>query len=462
MKQISESLSIRDGRLLFESCDVTRLAEKFGTPLFVISEGHLRSNLRRYKTAFEQCWPEGHVRIMPALKACPILAIRRVLSDEGCGCDVFGPGELEGALRGGVDPSAISVNGSIKGRSIIRHAIDVGARIVLDSPKELELCEEEAASLDKMARVMFRIKPFMSELETTSDFVPDAEIREITQMIKYGIPTSEVLPMGPRAMELAHINPIGIHVHMGRHSKKMEVWQSWVRHCVLLTKRLSNSMDGWVPQEVNFGGGFPSFPDKDTDVYVQGYDGPAIEAYAKGITESFRNTMREVSMDPSGITIEVEPGRGLHCDTGIHLTTVHNIKEETENRPRKWVEMDTSEVFLGVPGFNEKPPFDFIFANKADYATEVITDMVGQTCNAELLFNQVQTPVLEEGDVVALLNTGSYIEPMAANFNALPRPGTVLVCGDQAELIKRHETVDEVFSRDVIPDRLVALETSAV
>ena len=462
MKQISESLSIRDGRLLFESCDVTRLAEKFGTPLFVISEGHLRSNLRRYKTAFEQCWPEGNVRIMPALKACPILAIRRVLSDEGCGCDVFGPGELEGALRGGVDPSAISVNGSIKGRSIIRHAIDVGARIVLDSPKELELCEEEAASLDKMARVMFRIKPFMSELETTSDFVPDAEIREITQMIKYGIPTSEVLPMGPRAMELAHINPIGIHVHMGRHSKKMEVWQSWVRHCVLLTKRLSNSMDGWVPQEVNFGGGFPSFPDKDTDVYVQGYDGPAIEAYAKGITESFRNTMREVSMDPSGITIEVEPGRGLHCDTGIHLTTVHNIKEETENRPRKWVEMDTSEVFLGIPGFNEKPPFDFIFANKADYATEVITDMVGQTCNAELLFNQVQTPVLEEGDVVALLNTGSYIEPMAANFNALPRPGTVLVCGDQAELIKRHETVDEVFSRDVIPDRLVALETSAV
>ncbi|MDA7585876.1 hypothetical protein N8739_11635 [Luminiphilus sp.] len=462
MKQISESLSIRDGRLLFESCDVTRLAEKFGTPLFVISEGHLRSNLRRYKTAFEQCWPEGNVRIMPALKACPILAIRRVLSDEGCGCDVFGPGELEGALRGGVDPSAISVNGSIKGRSIIRHAIDVGARIVLDSPKELELCEEEAASLDKIARVMFRIKPFMSELETTSDFVPDAEIREITQMIKYGIPTSEVLPMGPRAMELAHINPIGIHVHMGRHSKKMEVWQSWVRHCVLLTKRLSNSMDGWVPQEVNFGGGFPSFPDKDTDVYVQGYDGPAIEAYAKGITESFRNTMREVSMDPSGITIEVEPGRGLHCDTGIHLTTVHNIKEETENRPRKWVEMDTSEVFLGVPGFNEKPPFDFIFANKADYATEVITDMVGQTCNAELLFNQVRTPVLEEGDVVALLNTGSYIEPMAANFNALPRPGTVLVCGDQAELIKRHETVDEVFSRDVIPDRLVALETSAV
>ena len=461
IKQINESLSIREDRLFIEACDVANLAETFGTPLFVISESHLRNNLRRYKAAFETCWPEGQIRIMPAIKASPILAVRRVLSDEGCGCDVFGPGELECAVRGGVDPAAISVNGSIKDRHIIRRAIDLGARIVLDSPRELELCEDEAAKLNKMARVMFRIKPFMDELETKSDFIPDAEIREMTQMIKYGVPTSELLPMGPRAIALEHIEPIGIHVHMGRHSKKMEVWQSWARHCVLLTKRLSDSMGGWVPSEVDFGGGFPSFPDKDTDVYIQGYDGPSLEEYAKGITDSFRSAMLEAAMDPTGITIEVEPGRGLHCDTGIHLTTVHNIKEETENRPRKWVELDTSEVFLGIPGFNEEPPFDFIFANKANHAIAVVTDMVGQTCNAELLFNQVSTPLPEEGDVVVLLNTGSYIEPMAANFNALPRPGTVLVCGDKAELVKRHETVAEVFARDIIPERLTARRQGA-
>lgn len=454
MQQISESLSIRDGRLWIEGCDVGNLAEQFGTPLFVISENHLRVNLRRYKSAFKKYWPEGPVRIMPAIKASPILAVRKVLTDEGCGCDVFGPGELECALRGGVDPLDISVNGSIKDRAIICRAIDVGARIVLDSPRELELCEEEAAKLNKIARVMFRIKPFMDELQTKSDFLPDAEIREMTQLIKYGVPTSEVMPMGPRAMALAHIDPIGIHVHMGRHSKKMEVWQSWVRHCVLLTKRLSDSMGGWVPQEIDFGGGFPSFPDKDPDVHVKGYEGPSLEEYARGITDSLRDTMREVEMSPSGITIEVEPGRGLHADTGIHLTTVCNIKEETENRPRKWIELDTSEIFLGVPGLNETPPFDYIFANKAENDMKAIADMVGKTCNAELLFKQVPIPAMELGDVVALLNTGSYIEPMAANFNALPRPGTVLVCGDQAELIKRHETVEEVFARDIIPARL--------
>lgn len=454
MQQISDSLSIRNDRLYVEGCDATELAREFGSPLFVISETHLRKNLQRYKSAFESHWPEGNVRIMPAIKACPLLAVRRVLSDEGCGCDVFGPGELEGALRGGVDSSAISVNGSIKDREIIRHAIEIGARIVLDSPRELELCEEEAAKQNRKVRVMFRIKPFMAELEVTSDFLPDAEIREMTQLIKYGIPTSELMGMAPRAMELPHIEPVGIHVHMGRHSKKLEVWQSWVRHCVLLTKRLSDAMGGWTPAEIDFGGGFPSFPDRDTDVAIKGYPGPSLEEYAECITQTLRDTFADVGMSPVGLLIEVEPGRGLHSDTGIHLSTVRNIKYETEHRPRKWIELDTSEVFLGIPGLNTEPPFDVIFASQANASLDTTADMVGMTCNAELLFNQIPTPELELGDVIAMLNTGSYIEPCAANFNALPRPGTVLVVGDKAELIKRHETIDEVFARDVVPSRL--------
>ena len=151
--QINQSLSVMQGRLFLENCDLTDIAKQFGTPLFVVSETHLRSNLRRYKKAFAAHWQEGPVRIMPSLKASPLLAIRKVLSDEGCGCDVFGPGELECALRSNMNPADISINGSIKDRSIIRRGIEIGARIVLDSPRELEICEQEAASLNKIARV---------------------------------------------------------------------------------------------------------------------------------------------------------------------------------------------------------------------------------------------------------------------------------------------------------------------
>jgi diaminopimelate decarboxylase len=453
-RQINQFLSIRQDRLFLENCDLTEIAKQFGTPLFVISESHLRSNLRRYKNAFTKYWHEGPVRIMPSLKASPLLAIRKVLSDEGCGCDIFGPGELECALRGGVNPSEISVNGSIKDREIIRRGIDIGARIVLDSPRELEMCEEEGRALNKIARVMFRIKPVLSNVGVMSDFAPDYEIRDLTQLIKYGIPTAELLPMCTRVMQLDHVEPIGIHVHIGRHSSQLEVWESLVTQTVLLTKQMSELMSGWIPSEVDFGGGFPSFPNTDPDVYVKGYSEHQIEDYAKVIVTTFRHTMATVNLDCAGITLEVEPGRGLHCDTGVHLTSVKNIKQEDGERARKWAEVDTSEVFLGVPGLSEEDPFAVMVANKTDQPNSIITDIVGLTCNAERLCNQIETPVLDCGDVLALLNTGSYIEAMAANFNALPRPGSVLVSDTVAELVKRHETIDDVLARDIIPERL--------
>jgi len=438
-----------------EGCSVPDLAQEFGSPLFLVSEAHLKHNLAEYQRAFSEAWPEGPARIMPALKANCSLAVRSILSKEGAGCDVFGPGELEGALRGGVLPEAISVNGSIKDTSIIEKAIEIGARIVLDSPRELTLCDEVSRRVGKTARVMFRLKPHMKELDIKSDFMPELDIRYLTQIIKYGIPTSEVLIMGPRAMLMPYIDVVGIHIHMGRHSKKLEVWQAWVEQCIELTKVLSDSMNGWQPAEINFGGGFPSESDTDTDVTIKGYAGPTLDDYARIITDTLRSALKTNGLNAQGLLIEVEPGRGLHTDTGIHLTRVKNLKHETATMDHHWAEVDTSEVFLGVHGLNlEAPPFEYVIANKAEQLAMMKSDIVGCTCNAEILFFQVDVPKLEVGDTIAFLNTGAYIEPMATNFNALPRPGMVLVTGNTAELIKRPETVDDVFSRDIIPARL--------
>ena len=461
--RVNHSLTLRNGHLFMEDCDTVEIARKFGTPLFLVSESHLRHNLRLYTQAFEDAWSEGSVRIMPSLKANPVIAVRKVLSDEGAGCDVFGSGELHAALRGGVAPDAISVNGSIKDREIISKAIKAGARIVLDSPRELEICEEIAAKLNQVARVMFRIKPYMKELDTMSDYTPELEIRFMTQAIKYGVPTSELLPMGLKAKRSPHINPTGVHAHMGRHSKKPEVWRAWVTNCVKLTKELSDAMDGWVPGEMNFGGGFPSFPDKDTDVAIKGYPGPSLEELADVITSSLREEMRNNKLEANGLSIEVEPGRGIHSDTGIHLTTVKNMKHESRNQEHRWAEVDTSQVFLGVSGANfNQSKFDFIIANNASGKADFISDIVGQTCNLEVLFYQVAVPALGIGDVIALLNTGSYIEPCTQNFNALPRPGMALVSGSHVDLIKRHETIEDVFARDIVPARFADVENPSI
>lgn len=452
---INPSLSSRGKELFIEERSTVSLAQEFGTPLFVVSENHLRQNLHMYRDEFTQRWPEGPIRIMPSLKANPLIAIRRILTDENTGCDVFGPGELEAAIRGGVPAEQISVNGSTKDRAIIRRAIDHGARVVLDSPRELLLCEEIAGVLNKTARVMFRLKPCLDDLDVMSDYAPEYSIRELTQLIKYGIPKSELLSMASQYTHMKHVDAVGVHVHMGRHSKQLDVWRAWVENTIALTAELRNAIGAWTPREINLGGGLPSFPDDDTDVTVKGYNGPKLPELAECITSTLRASMRQHGLDANGVIFEIEPGRGIHCDTGIHLTTVRNLKTETNGGVHRWAEVDTSQMFLGIGGANfDKPKFQFRVANRINEPNTNKTDIVGLTCNLEVLFYQVHVPELSLGDTIALLNTGSYIEPCTQNFNALPRPGTVLVCGDQAELIKRHETVNDVFARDIVPERL--------
>lgn len=457
---IHQPLSIRNGHLYVEDCDTVELAREFGTPLFVVSEQKLVSNYRAYRDAFASRWPEGRVRVMGAIKANPVTAIRRVLTREGCGCDTFGMGELELALRGQVPHEDIAVNGSIKSPEIIARAIDLGIHIILDSARELDYCEQEARRLGKKADILLRLKPYLDDLDDPSDFFPSRLIRDMTQTVKYGIPTSEMLPMVPQIRNSQWVNLVGVHTHSGRHSKSDAFWRSLVSNFVKLTKQISVEMGGdWIPKIASVGGGFAAERDRESRVAVTDYESPSVDHYAEVITNIFRDTMHSCGLPTEGIVLEVEPGRALHNETGIHLSQIHVVKHETANIDRKWAETDTSECFLSMGSLNETCPFDYVIANKADKDKTDKADLVGITCNYECLAEQAPVPALESGDILAFLNTGSYIEVYTCNFNALPRPGMVLVSGNQAEWVKRTETLEDVFSRDVIPERLQAVDS---
>ncbi|WOH36819.1 hypothetical protein RI844_15790 [Thalassotalea fonticola] len=444
-------LSVKHGHLHLEGVDLVEAAKTHGTPLFVVSETYLRKNIQHYKQQFEKYWPEGNVKVLPSVKANPNIAIRKIVDSEGAGCDIFGASELECAIRAGVKGENISVNGSIKDNNIINKSISIGATIILDSPKELDLCIEESRKLNKKANILLRLKPYIKDLDDNSDFLPSAQIKQLTQTIKYGIPTTEVMVMVETLKGCNDVNLLGVHIHMGRHSKKLQVWQQLIAAYTNLIKQLSIKLDGWNPKVVNFGGGFAASLDRETRVAVTDYPTPTVEDYAKSITSAFRDNMNAHGLTTKDILIEVEPGRATHNQTGLHLTSVKNIKHEAINIEHTWAEVDTSEVFLSIMGVNPTPPFDFVVASKPDSIVEDCLDIVGSTCNAEWIFEQVMVPKLIEGDVIALLNTGAYVEPMAANFNALPRPGMLLVSDDKSFMIKRHETVDDVFQRDIIP-----------
>jgi diaminopimelate decarboxylase len=180
---------------------------------------------------------------------------------------------------------------------------------------------------------------------------------------------------------------------------------------------------------------------------------PTIEQYAGACTQTLREELHRHGIATDGLMLQLEPGRSLHGDTGIHLTTVTNIKRMS--RPIRWtiVVVDTTEFWF-TGGRYEHHLHDYVFANKPDAPMVGKADIIGRSCYGDRLMPIVPIPDVEVGDVLALLDTGAYQEVSMSNFNAMPRPATVLITGDQASVIRRRENEADVLRRDQIPDHL--------
>jgi diaminopimelate decarboxylase len=153
------------------------------------------------------------------------------------------------------------------------------------------------------------------------------------------------------------------------------------------------------------------------------------------------------------MTLQIEPGRSLYGNAGIHLSSVLKTKYQTLPITWNWVLLDTTYFFF-AGGVFENNLHDFIWANKADHKPMKLADIVGRSCFADRFIPEVRIPEIVRGDIIAILDTGAYQEVSASNFNAMPRPATILVKGKSVEIIKRAESQDEVFSRDIVPQRL--------
>jgi diaminopimelate decarboxylase len=457
---IDDSLSIRDGRLFVEGCDAVEIARRFGTPLHVVSEDQLRRNVARFTAAFHDAWPEGEVRLLPSIKANFTLALRRILTLEGTGCDTFGPGELEAALRSGVRPELVSVNGSVKPPELIARAVGAGCRITLDDAREADLVLEAARAAGRRAVVRFRVRPDYEGLNVASEFfAEDVPIREAANAYKPGIPTEELVELGPRLLAAEELDVEGVMAHLGRHHHATEVWSAMASSLAETIARLSTTWGGWEPRVIDVGGGFASRRDPTGRALPRASARPAdelsppIEEYARAVCSSLRTGLAERGVGTDGVVLEIEPGRALFADAGIHLAAVRNVKAQTRPSPHRWVELDTTEMFL-PDGLIEHNRWSAIVANRADEPVSQVADVVGKSCGFDILVAEASLPTVEPGDVVAFLDTGAYQDAASSNFNALPRPATVLVLGDEAEIVKRAETVDDVFARDAVPERL--------
>lgn len=493
--RIDDCLSVRDGHLFIEGCDTVDLVHRFGSPLFVLSEDQIRRNVRRFQQAFQSGWPDGPVKVLPAAKANWISAVQRILADEGCGCDIYSPGELSVALNAGFEPEWISVNGVPKDEDHIYRSIREGVRITIDSVEEVDLIERAANDLDKVAKVRLRLKPPISGFIDHSEFVAEGLVpTDIAAMAyKGGLAFDDVVALGRRILDMKNVDLVGIHEHHGRHRRSARYWQEQMKAFAREVGRVCQALGGFRPREIDIGGGFaiPRDPFNAVTNYSEPLQlgalyalskavnllgsemrykvmarfidtivtrpnqtpAPAIEVYADACTRTLREELPRHGVDTKGLMLQLEPGRSVHGDAGIHLATVRNIKELQNPIRWKLVVLDTTEFWF-TGGRYEHHLHDYLFANKAEAPMVDKADIIGRSCYGDRLMPTVPIPEVEVGDILALFDTGAYQEVSMSNFNAMPRPATVLVTGEQPAIVRRRETEQDVFRRDVMPEHL--------
>jgi diaminopimelate decarboxylase len=451
--RIDECLSVRAGHLWIEGCDTVELAARCGTPLYVVSENQLRRNARRLVQAFSGQWP-GEVRVLPSIKANNVLALRQILTSEGLGCDTFGLAELWAALSCGVPPELISVNGTGKSAGLIEKAVAAGCRITLDSQREFGLALAAARRLGRPARLRMRVRPGLASLNrVASDFSAEGDsIAAVTRRYKAGIPMSELLPLGRRALAADEVDLLGVHVHFARHTRRLDAWATMMRAFGDVVGTLSEAWGGWQPRELDIGGGLPAGRDPTGQaiprVAADARPVPPAEHYAEVIAASLAESLAGSGISAAGVALEIEPGRSCYADAGIHLSRVVNVKVETAHPPVRFVELDTTEAFL-LDTHLEHSRWSHVVASRASQPTVIKADLVGASCGFDTIVPDAAVPEVEPGDVVAFLDTGAYQEAYASNFNALPRPATVLVRDGTATVVRRAETIEDVFRRDL-------------
>jgi diaminopimelate decarboxylase len=298
------------------------------------------------------------------------------------------------------------------------------------------------------------MRPRYLELQQRSDF-SEGSVYATAQEYKPGIPTGELLAAGREAVSAPELDVLGLMSHLGRHRSDVETWRAYAASAGETVAELATAWDGWQPREIDLGGGYAA--PRDPNLWAHGGDlarplAPAFEDVAEALATGLRSGIGG-RVPLAGVTLEIEPGRSLHADTGIHLTRVVNLKQQLEPLAWRWVETDTTEMFL-LDLLVEHCRFPVVAATRMGEAAAQRVDVVGCSCGFDVLAHQVRLPAVELGDTLAFLDTGAYEDACAANFNALPRPAIVLVSGSGAEVVRRAETIEDVFARDLVPQRL--------
>ncbi|HLB86676.1 MAG TPA: diaminopimelate decarboxylase [Terriglobales bacterium] len=420
-QQIRKGLLWRRSAESILHCDevsVSRLAERFGTPLYVYSASAIRDHVRAFERAFRKV---PHT-VCYSVKANSNLGILRLLAGLDCGFDVVSGGELERVLR--VDRRAAKkVVFSGVGKTADEMLAALKARILLfnvESEAELWALAECAARSRERARVALRINPNVPS--NTHPYISTG-----LEQHKFGIPIVEARTLYARASGTRYFRIAGVSVHIGSQITDVKPFAAAMERVAELVRELRG--DGHQIDFVDAGGGL--------GIAYEEPDLPEFATYVGEYADALLQPLRGLK-----VHLLLEPGRSVVGPAGALLTRVLYRKT---NGAKKFVVVDAAMNDLLRPSLYEAYHEIIPARLGKDDARETV-DVVGPVCETGDFFARArELPVTSEGDLLALLDAGAYGMVLASNYNTRPRPAEVLIDGKSVKVIRRRETIEDLL-----------------
>ncbi len=423
-----------NGNIEIGGCDVVELAEKYSTPLYVIDEKTLRSICKDYKKAFEK-YPKTNM--MYASKALCTSAIATILAEEGFGFDTVSGGEIYTVYKAGADMSKVLFNGNNKSFDELTLALDLGVgRISVDNFFELALLNEIAQSKNIVANALLRITPGIEC--HTHEYIQTGHLDS-----KFGFDLTQI----DEALELIqneykNIKIHGLHAHIGSQIFETSIFPDEIE---ILAKEIARINEKFELElhEINIGGGLGV-------KYTSADEPPSTYQIAELIVNKLNEVTEKYNIEPP--TLFIEPGRSIISTSGVTLYTIGSSKQVPQGT--KYVAIDGGMSDNPRPSMYQAEYYAEIANKKDSDETEKIT-IAGRFCESgDILIKNIELPKVEEGDILCVFNTGAYNYSMASNYNRVQKPAMVLVNDSQSDVIIERETLNDLISHDIIPDRL--------
>ena len=427
---------IKNNTLYFDGCNTVELAEKYGTPLYVMSETAIVEKCKEIRDTFLKKYER--TRAAYAGKAFLTLSMCKIIEREGLCMDVVSGGELYTAIKANFPPEKIELNGNNKSIEELELAIDYGiGRIIVDGLDELEIIESICREKEKKTNILYRITPGVKS--DSHDYIVTGK-----KDSKFGIPLDDevIFPAVEKAINSPYVNFMGFHFHVG---SQLHSNDSHLKALETALKLIKDTIDkyNYVTPELNIGGGFGiKYTDED--------DKKSYAYFLDPMMEKINEFSKEQNIPRPEIVIE--PGRSIVGEAGITLYTIGTIKDI--KGIRKYVSIDGGMTDNIRPALYQAK-YEGIIANKADIPKTDLVTISGKCCESgDILIRDAHTAPAERGDILAVFSTGAYGYAMASNYNKNPVPAIVLVKDGKSDVIEKRQTYDHIISNEVISEHL--------